>query len=207
MFLRNSFVAALLSVAITIVIAVPGTYAMVRLRAGAWFLPDLTLASYVAPPIVAVIPLFFLLQALRLTDTIWGLSFIYGLMNTPVAFWLMRGFVRHIPEEIDEAAWIDGAGYWRTMLVIVVPLLAPGMVATALICMILSYNEFLFASAMTFSPASRTLTVGISLFQGERLVNFGQMAAASLAGSIPVYLIAVLFQRWLIGGLVSGGVK
>jgi multiple sugar transport system permease protein len=161
----------------------------------------------VAPPVVALIPLFFLMQSVHLIDSIAGLALVYGIMNIPVAFWLLRSFVRAIPDEIDEAAWIDGASYWRTLVRIALPLLLPGIVATALICIILSYNELLFASAMTFSEGSRTITVGMSLFQGERLVNFGQMAAASFAGMVPVYVIAVFFQRYLIGGLTHGSVK
>jgi len=92
-------------------------------------------------------------------------------------------------------------------LTITVPLLLPAFVATGLICAVLAFNEFIFASTMTFSPDSRTLTVGISLFQGERFVNFGQMAAASLTGMIPVYFIAMFVQKWLIGGLAQGSIK
>lgn len=206
-FMRNSLLASLLSALITLTIALPATYAMIRLRIAERFLGTFTLATYVAPPIVVLIPLFFLMQMTGLMNSVIGLALVYGLMNTPVAFWLMRSFVKQVPEEIDEAAWIDGAGYFSTFVRIVLPLLGPGLVATGLICVVLAYNEFLFASAMTFGPESRTLTVGISLFQGERLVNFGQMAAASMAGMVPIYLVALFFQKWLIGGLTQGSSK
>ncbi|MFC4171407.1 carbohydrate ABC transporter permease [Microvirga sp. GCM10011540] len=206
-FMRNSVIASFGSGLITMLITVPATYAMVKLRVATSVLPNFTLSTYLAPPVVALIPLFFLLQNVGLMDNVFGLAVVYGLMNTPVAFWLLRNFVREIPNDIDEAAWVDGAGYWWTLLRIVLPLLMPGIVATSLVCIILAYNEFLFASAMTFGNDSRTVTVGISLFQGERLVNFGQMAAASLVGMVPVYFIAFLFQRWLIGGLMHGSVK
>lgn len=207
LFLRNSLVIAGTSALLTLLIAVPATYGMEKLGFGGKLLPTFTLATYVAPPVVALLPLFFLLRWLGLIDTHLGLILVYGLMNVPVAFWLLRSFVRAIPRDLDEAAWVDGSGYWRTLAVINLPLLAPSLVATGLICMILSYNEFLFASTFTFSDEVRTLTVGVSLFQGDRLVNFGQMAVASLSGIIPVYFVALFFQRWLIGGLTQGGVK
>ncbi|MFG6589360.1 carbohydrate ABC transporter permease [Sulfitobacter sp. MOLA879] len=203
----NSVAASLLSATITLVIAVPATYATIKLKAFARTVPNITLASYAAPPIIALVPLFYLLQSARLMDSVLGLALVHGLMNLPVAFWLLRSFVADIPEDIDEAAWIDGAGYFRTMIVVILPLIFPGILATGLICIILSYNEFLFASALTFSESSRTITVGMSLFQGERLVNFGQMAAASLAGMAPIYLIALMFQRHLVGGLTHGSIK
>ncbi|MDX8454259.1 carbohydrate ABC transporter permease [Mesorhizobium sp. VK9D] len=205
--IRNSTLIAVLSGIITLVITVPATYAMVKLGFLRRVIPNITLASYAAPPIIALVPLFFLMQMIGLIDTIPGLALVYGIMNIPVAFWLLRSFVKDIPDDIDEAAWVDGAGYWLTLRRIVLPLLWPGIIATALICIILSYNELLFASAMTFKDTSRTITVGMSLFQGERLVNFGQMAAGSFAGMLPVYVIAVFFQRYLVGGLTQGSVK
>lgn len=205
--IRNSAVVSILSAALTLLVTVPATYAMVKLGFMRRVMPNITLASYVAPPIIALIPLFFLMQSVHLIDSVFGLAIVYGVMNIPVAFWLLRSFVRAIPDDIDEAAWIDGAGYWWTLVRIILPLLVPGIVATALICIILSYNELLFASAMTFRETSRTITVGMSLFQGERLVNFGQMAAGSFAGMLPVYVVAVFFQRYLIGGLTQGSVK
>lgn len=206
-FLRNSVVSAALAGLLTLIITVPAVYAVEKLRTARNWLPNFVLGVYLAPPIVALLPLFFMLRFAHLLDTIAGMVIVYGLMNIPVAFWLLRPFVASIPREIDEASWVDGAGFWRTLLRVNLPLLSPALVATGLICMILSYNEFLFASTFTFADETRTLTVGVSLFQGDRLVNFGQMAVASLTAIIPVYFIALVFQRWLIGGLTAGGVK
>ena len=206
-FMRNSILAAAFSVFVTLGVAVMATYAMMKLEVGKSFLPDMILASYVAPPIIALIPMFILMQKLGLLNSITGMVLIYGLMNVPVAFWLLRSFVLQVPKALDEAAWLDGASYFRTFIKVTIPLLYPAMIATGLICFILSFNELLFAQAMTFDADSRTLPVGISLFQGERRVNFGQMAAASSAGIIPVYFIALFCQKWLIGGLTQGGVK
>ncbi len=206
-FMVNSMQAAALSVFVTLGVTIMATYAMMKLEVGKSFMPDLILASYVAPPIIALIPLFILMQKLGLLNSTAGMVLVYGLMNVPVAFWLMRSFVLQIPKALDEAAWLDGASYFKTLMKVTVPLLYPAMIATGLICFILAFNELLFAQAMTFDESSRTLPVGISLFQGERRVNFGHMAAASSAGIIPVYFIALFCQKWLIGGLTQGGVK
>ncbi|MCA9878554.1 MAG: carbohydrate ABC transporter permease [Thermomicrobiales bacterium] len=207
LFLRNSIIVAALSAGVTMVIAVPATYAMVRFRTGGSFLRSAVLSSYVAPPIVAVIPLFFLLKTTTLIDTLPGLALVHALANLPVAIWLLDSFVREIPVDLEEASWVDGSGRFGTLLRIVLPLLAPGLVAVTIICIILSYNEFLFALVMTYRPETQTLPVGIALFQGDRLVQFGQMAAASLTGMIPIYLVALFFQRGLVRGLTMGAVK
>jgi multiple sugar transport system permease protein len=207
LFLRNSVVVAGLSAALTMLLAVPAVYAMVRFRTGGSFLRSVVLSSYVAPPIVAIIPLFHLLKWGQLIDTLPGLALVHGLANLPVAVWLLESFVREVPGDIEEASWVDGAGRFGTLMRIVLPLIVPGLVAVAIICLILSYNEFLFALVLTYRPQTQTLPVGIALFQGDRLVQFGQMAAASLTGMIPVYLVALFFQRGLIRGLTSGAIR
>ncbi|WP_331375417.1 carbohydrate ABC transporter permease [Sinorhizobium chiapasense] len=199
-FIFNSVMVSLSAGLLTIALALPSAYAVLRLKIGGKWLASVTLSSYMAPPIVALIPLFFLLKAVGLLNTRAGLVLVYGFANVPVAFWLLTPFLHRIPIEIEEAAAMNGAGPLRTLLQIVSPIIAPGIVATFIIVTVLSYNEFLFASAFTFSDVTRTLPVGISLFQGDRLVNFGQMAAASLAGIAPVYLLALNMQRYLVSG-------
>jgi multiple sugar transport system permease protein len=206
-FIANSVIVAVLSGVLTIAITLPATYAMIRLGIGKRFLPQATLASYIAPPIVALLPFFFLLKSIGLINTHAGLILVNGLLNIPVAFWLLAPFLRRVPAEIEEAAALDGAGRLRTLVSIIAPMIAPGIAATTMIVIILSFNEFLLASGLTLSDSMRTLTVGISLFQGDRLVNFGQMAAASLAGILPIYVIALLMQKHLVEGLAHGGVK
>ncbi|MEA2586825.1 MAG: multiple sugar transport system permease protein [Thermomicrobiales bacterium] len=207
LFVRNSAIVAGLSALVTLLIAVPATYSMVRFGVGGRPLYSFILSSYVAPPIVALLPLFYLLRRLHGIDSLWGLALVHAVANVPVAVWLLDSFFRQVPRDIEEAAWVDGAGVVGALVRMVVPLIAPGIVAAGIICLILSYNEFLFAVVLTYRPETQTLPVGISLFQGDRLVNYGQMAAASLTGMAPVYLVALFFQRWLIRGLTHGAVK
>ncbi|MDS0244329.1 carbohydrate ABC transporter permease [Microbacterium kitamiense] len=203
----NSIVAAVLGCVLSLVIATLVAFAIARYRTGGSFLPVYVLASFVAPPVVAIIPLFFLLRSLELTNSPIGLGLIYGLVNVAVATALLEPFIERIPVELEEAAQIDGAGPLRTMISVVIPLLAPGLIATGIIILILNYNELLFALTVLQSNESQTLPVAISLFQGDRGVQFGQMAAASLAAIIPVYIAAVFMQRYLVGGLTSGAIK
>ena len=206
-FIANSVIVSVLAGILTIAITLPAAYAMIRMGVFRRFLPQATLASYIAPPVVGLIPFFFLLKTIGLLNTHAGLILVYGLLNIPVAFWLIGPFLRRVPVEIEEAAALDGAGRLRTLVSVVAPIIAPGIAATTIIVVILSFNEFLLASGLTLTDGMRTLTVGISLFQGDRLVNFGQMAAASLAGIVPIYLIAFLMQKHLVEGLAKGGVK
>jgi multiple sugar transport system permease protein len=206
-FLANSWIVAGLSVALTMAVALPGAYYAARAGRAGDRLAGVVMASYCAPPVVAVLPLFFLLRSISLNNTLLGLALVVGLANVPVAVWLLEGFVRRVPREIEEAAWLDGLGHWGALRRIVIPLASPGIVAAALICLFLSYNELLFAISFQQQTSVQTLPVALSLFQGDRHIEFGQQAVASLIGIAPVYLLAVLSQRRLVDGLVAGGVK
>ncbi|RUM99900.1 carbohydrate ABC transporter permease [Pseudaminobacter arsenicus] len=205
-FLGNSAFAAIVSSLGTLLIAVPAVYAISRYNMGGNALPSLTLGIYMAPPIVSLLPLFFLLRATGILHTLGGLTFVYALMNVPVALWLLQGFMHRIPREIDQAAAMDGAGPIRTLVAVILPTMMPGIVATGIICAVLSYNEFLFAFFMTASE-TRTMPIALALFQGDQIVNFGQMAVASLIGILPIAIAILFFQRWLIGGLTAGAEK
>lgn len=205
--LANSWVVALGSALLTGLVAVPAAYVTARARRHGRRLGTALLASYCAPPVVAMLPLYHLLRHLGLTNSLLGLALVTGLANVPVAVWLLDGFVRRVPVEVEEAAWLDGAGTGHGLLRVVLPLIAPGVVAALLICLFLSYNEFLFAVSFSQRTDSQTLTVGLSLFQGDRTVQFGQQAAASLVAIAPMYAVAVIAQRWLVAGLTTGATK
>lgn len=204
--LANSWFAALGAAMLAVGIATPASYFTARHLHGERLLTVL-LASYCAPPIVAVIPLFFLLRHVGLTNTVAGLVLVNGIASVPVAAWLLDGLVRRIPVEIDEAAAIDRLSAAATFRRVIVPLLWPGVVAALLVVFFLSYNDFLFAVYLAVTKESQTLPVGLSLFQGDRNVQFGQQAAAGLLGIAPVYVLALAAQRYLVGGLTTGATK
>lgn len=203
----NSLLAALGGAALTLILALPGAWAIARYRTGGRTLGATLMSPWLLPPIVAVVPLLTLLRTIGLNNTLVGLTLVYALVNLPVAVWLLEGFVRRIPHDIDEAAALDGAGAFRTLLSVIVPLLIPSLVAVGIIVAILNYNEFLLATFLTQSADTQTFPVALSLFYGDRTPHFGKIAAASFIGVIPVFAAAVLFQRWLVGGLTAGALR
>ncbi|MEW5958472.1 MAG: carbohydrate ABC transporter permease [Chloroflexota bacterium] len=206
-YLFNSTVTAVTSTALALLIAVPVTYAIVRFQVGGKLLPAWILGTYVMPPIVVSLPIFAILRTAGLTDSLIGLIIVHAMANLPVAVWLLDSFIRAIPRELEEAAWVDGYGRFDTLWRVVVPLIRSGLVATGIICLILSWNEFLFALILTYSDASHTFPIGISRYEGEHGLQFGEMSAGALTGIIPIYIVVLIFQRYLVAGLTRGGVK
>jgi multiple sugar transport system permease protein len=207
MYLINSTLVAVFSTAIALVIAVPAVYAIVRFRIGGKVLPSMILGTYVVPPIVVSIPFFAMMRLVGLINSVPGLIVAHAMIHAPVAIWLLDSFVRAIPKELEEAAWIDGYSRLRTLVQVVLPLIRPGLVATGVILLILSWNEFLFALILTYSPVSQTFPIGISRYEGEHGLQFGEMSAAALTGIAPIYLLILFFQQYLVRGLTRGGVK
>lgn len=203
----NSVIAAVVATVMTLAFSLPGAWAIVQFRTGGRTLANLVTSPWLLPPIVAVVPLFLLLTNLGLNDTLVGLILVYALVNVPVGVWLLEGFLRKLPEEIFEAAALDGAGPWRILWRMVVPLMVPALVAVGTIVTILNYNEFLLATYLTQSPESRTAPVTLSLFYGDRTPHFGKIAAASVMIVIPVFTVAAFMQRRMIAGLASGAGK
>jgi multiple sugar transport system permease protein len=203
----NSVIASLGGALLTLAFALPAAWAMARHRTGGRTLAGLVLSPWLLPPIVAIVPVFTLLRVLGLNNTLAGLTLVYALANTAVAIWLLEGFVRRLPVELDEAAQLDGAGEWRVLVSVVTPLLTPGLVAVGVIVAVLNYNEFLFATFLTQGPDAQTVPVILSLMLGERVQDFGKIAAASLIGVVPVFAAAVFLQRRLVAGLTSGALK
>lgn len=203
----NSLAAAFIGAVLSLVLAVPGAWTIARHRTGGKTLSGLILSPWLLPPIVAIIPLLTLLRVLGLSNTLTGLTLVYALMNVPVAIWLLDGFIRRIPVDIEEAGRIDGASELQLLRQIVVPLLAPALIAVGVIIAILNYNEFLFATFLTQSQDSQTVTVLLAGMLSERVQDFGRIAASSLIAVIPIFTVAVLLQRWLIDGLTTGAVK
>jgi multiple sugar transport system permease protein len=205
--LVNSLVAAAGGAVLTLALSLPGAWAVVRSGTGGRLLAGTLTSPWLLPPIVAVIPLLALLRVLGLTNTLLGLTLVYGLANVPVAVWLLQPFLRRIPVEIDEAAQLDGAGPVRVLTGLVLPLAGPSLVAVGLIVGILNYSEFLLASFLTQDASSQTLPVALSLQLGERVADFGAIAASSVIGMLPVVVVAIAFSRRLVDGLTAGAVK
>ena len=203
----NSLLAAASGAVLTLVFALPGAWAIARFRTGGRVLNGLILSPWLLPPVVAIIPLLTLLRMLGLTNTLVGLTIVYALVNIPVAIWLLDGFIRRIPVDIEEAGRLDGAGDFQLLVRVVAPMLAPALIAVGVIVAILNYNEFLFATFLTQSEDVQTVPVLLAGMLSERIQDFGRIAASSLVAVFPVFTIAVLLQRYLVDGLTTGAVK
>ena len=168
-----------------------------------------TLSSVVSmfPQISIVSPLFLLLRFLRLIDTYPGLILPYTTFAMPLTVWLLVAYFRQLPEELEQAARVDGAGRLRTLWEVILPLSLPGLVTTGILTFIYCWNEFLFALSFTVSPERRTVPVAIALFRGQYQVPWGQVLAAAVVATAPVALLVLFFQRRIVQGLTSGALK
>jgi multiple sugar transport system permease protein len=203
----NSVVVSTASVALALAIGTPAAYALsrggFRQRHGIalWIL-----ATRMAPPIAFTIPFFLAYQQLGLLDTQLGLVIVYLPFNLALVIWLMQTFFEGVPRSLEEAAWIDGCGIWQTFVRVSVPLAAPGLAATAVLCFILSWNDFFFALVLTRTNAS-TAPVAIVNFIQYAGWEWGRIAAAATLVMLPVVIFSLLVRNYLVSGLTAGGTK
>ena len=205
----NSLVVALLTMVLVVALSIPASYALARFKGRmravgvGWIL-----VSQVFPVILIIIPLFVILRNAHLVDTLVGLVLVYTTFTMPFALWMLQGFVAAIPNELEEAAAMDGAGRLQTLRRIVFPLLMPGIVATAMFAFVAAWNEFFFALVLIQSPENYTLPVALKMFVGgEGKVALGPLAAGAVLATIPSLIVFSILQRRLTGGLLTGSVK
>jgi ABC-type glycerol-3-phosphate transport system permease component len=205
---RNSLVVAGATTLICITLGSLCAYALARLdfRAKAPILA-FVLAVSMFPQISIVSPLYLLLRELGLINSYPGLVFPYVTFAMPLTIWLLVGFLRQLPAELEDAARVDGAGRLRAFFEVVLPLAAPALATTAILTFVYCWNEFLFALSFTLGPERHTVPVAIALFRGQYQVPWGQVLAAAIVSTAPVAALVLLFQRRIVQGLVSGAVK
>ena len=207
--LGNSLQISIASTILVLIVSLPVAYALARFRSrlrpitNGWIL-----VSQVFPVILIVIPLFMILRPLHLTNTIPGVVIVYMVWSLPFALWMLQGYVAAVPRELEEAAAVDGASRVRTIVSIVMPLLRPGLIATAMFTFISAWNEFFFALVLLQDPQLKTLPLVLARFVGaEGQVQFGPLAAASVLATVPSLVFFAFLQRRLTSGLLSGAVK
>lgn len=205
--LLNSAMTAGFSTVLVVLLAVPAAYATaVKPIRGAKGVLQWVLSTKFLPLVGALVPVYVAFQKLGLLDNIWALIVFYTGMNLPVAIWMMHSFLREIPKDIMAAAEVDGASLLRILRSVVLPLAMPGIAATALICFILSWNEFMFALNLTGTVAGTSSVFLVSFITSEGLF-IAQLSAASLVVSIPVVIAGWVAQDKLVQGLSLGAVK
>ena len=204
--IANTFVIALSTTTLALLIGSLAAYGMARFKVGGQNLPFFILSQRFMPPVAVVFPFLLLFKALKWVDTLQALIIIYLTFNLPYAVWMMRGFFKEIPVEIEESALVDGCtpfgAFWRIAL----PLVKPGLIATGVFCFIFSWAEFFFAVCLTRSNAT-PLSVYMVNFFGKHMVMWGEIGATSILTMIPLFLVSFLMQRYLVRGLTLGAVK
>lgn len=205
-FFLNSAMIAVGTVFVVLLVSIPATYAIVRLGFGGRWIISSASGLRLLPAIFFVVPFFILFSTLGLTDTIPGLIAANTFLNLPLAIILLSSSLSDIPKEMEEAASVDGASIYRTLGSIVLPLLAPTMVAVAVLVFIFSWNDYLFALVLSTTNAT-PVTLGAANFITSTGIRWGDISAASVLSTLPPLLFAIFAQRYLVSGLSSGAVK
>ena len=207
-YLRNSTIIALGNTLASLLCACLGAYALARLRfPGRGLIARGLVVSYLVPPSLLFIPLFAVLATLSLIDTHQGLILTYLGFSVPFCTWLLMGYFRTVPLELEEAALVDGCSRLGTLVRIILPMSLPALAVVAFFSFTQSWNEFLYANVFVNSVEVRTITMGLTLFVVEDVFFWGPMMGASFLSALPPVLLYLVFQRWVVKGLTLGGVK
>ncbi|MDT0265052.1 carbohydrate ABC transporter permease [Streptomyces sp. DSM 44915] len=167
----------------------------------------MVLVVQMVPLEALVIPLFLQMGDLRLLNSLLGLTIVYLAFSLPFAIWTLRGFVAAVPQELEEAAYLDGCGWWRMFRSVLLPLVAPGLVATSVFAFIVAWNEFVFAFVFMQDDDRYTAAVGLHRFFGQYSTDWGAVMAGSTLITLPVLVFFVLVQRRLAAGLAAGALR
>jgi ABC-type glycerol-3-phosphate transport system permease component len=206
--IRNSIIVAGATTVLSVTLGTACAYALARLHfRGKALALAFVLAVSMFPQVSIVSPLYLLLREFRLLDTYPGLVLPYLTFAMPLTIWMLVGFFRQLPVELEEAAFMDGAGRWRTIRDVVLPLAAPGVATTSILTFLYCWNEFLFALSFALGPDSYTVPVAIALFRGQYQVPWGEILAAAVVATVPVAAMVLVAQRRIVAGLTAGAVK
>jgi ABC-type glycerol-3-phosphate transport system permease component len=207
-YIKNSVLVTLVTTSLAMAIGTLAAYAIVRLSfRGRQWLARAVVVTYLVPGSLLFIPMFQVVYSIGLIDNIVGLMVTYLTFTVPFATWMMIGYFRNVPSELEDAALVDGCSRIQALARIMVPIALPALAVVALFAFTLSWNEFLYALVFIGSDSQKTLTVGlIGLVRGDTF-PWGPMMAAALLGAIPPTLVYIVSQRWVVAGLAAGSVK
>jgi multiple sugar transport system permease protein len=207
-FFVNSVLVGVASLVATTVIALAGGYALARYEfAGKRVFLVAMLCTQFIPGAMMLIPLFEIFRTLGLVNSLWSLVIAETVFQLPLSLILLSGFIRNIPVELEEAAWVDGCGRLRGFLAVVLPALRPGLVAVGSFAFVHSWNNFLFALMFISAQDKFTVPVGLAYTLGEFSADFGALAAGGVVAAVPVVAVFAVIQRYLVQGMSVGAVK
>lgn len=207
-YFTNSVILALSTLAITIVLGLLAAYGFSRFNMGGGRIMLLgIMALLMLPTVTLIVPYFRLAHAVGLYDSLLGLIVVNTAFILPISIWLLKGYMDAIPIDLEEAAMIDGCTRLQAMWKILVPLTVPGIISTGTFAFIFAWNEFLLAVTLTDTPDAQPLTIGLAAFFGQFVRDWNSIMALSTLTSLPLMIIFVVFQRWVVQGMTSGAVK
>lgn len=206
-YLGNSVIVGLVSTALTLLLGTMCAYALSRFRfAGRGSLAMSTLLLRTVPPAVLAVPVYFIWNRVGLGDGLSGLILVYVALNLPFTIWLLYGFIEQVPVELEEAATVDGCGPFRMFVLLILPLVKPGLAAAGIFTFRIAWNELVLASVLT-NRSTRTLPYGIYLFITDAGIEWGKLMAAGVLVAVPPLLFTFMAARQMIAGLTAGAVK
>ena len=209
-FALNSMIVATATTVVSVTIAALGAYSLARLRfPGSEVLGRFVLLTYTVPSVLLLIPLFKIVVALNLANSLIALVITYTTFSVPFCLWLLRSYFQSLPRDLEDAAMVDGASRLGALFRVILPLSVPGIVATGLFAFILAWNEFLFALVFTTTSDVKTLPIGVSTtFTAEQTATDWAVAmSASTLSAVPIFIIVLILQRGLVRGITAGAVK
>jgi trehalose/maltose transport system permease protein len=206
----NSLIVAAVATALSLFLAITAAYALGRVRfrgRAAMLFAILSVSMF--PQIAVLSGMFELVRWLGLYNSLTGLILSYLILTLPFTAWVLTAFMRELPRELEEAAIVDGAKPWRILTRVFLPVMGPALAATGLLAFIVAWNEFLFALTFTLSTEKRTVPVAIALITGASAYElpWGRIMAASVTVTVPLIVLVLVLQRWIVSGLTAGAVK
>lgn len=208
LWLRNSLLTSLICTMISLLVAVPAAYSLARLKyRGAQTIAKAVLFMYLLPQALLYIPLYVMLSKLGLLDNLASLFLAYPTFTLPFCTWLLLGYFKTIPEELEDAARIDGCSRIQVLLRVVLPLATPGVVTAAIFSMASAWNEYLYALIFLFKDNLKTVQVGLAALRIGDTIRWGPMMAGAVIATLPPVLLYMFLQRYIVEGLTAGAVK
>ena len=205
----NSFIVSLYTVILSLPLIVAGAYSVYRTQFwGRNVLSFFLLSVYIFPTALLVVPIFKIFNGLSLIDSHLGCALMNTAFAVPFGIWLLQAFLRSLPPELEEAAAVDGISKIRTLFQIIIPQVAPGIIAIAMFAFIVSWTEYLFAMTLLLSNDLHTLPIGLTgIVFGQYRVNWGFAAAGAVGSALPVFILFLFVGRWFIRGISAGAIK
>ncbi len=206
--LLNSLLVGLVATSVSTIFAILGAYSISRFEfKGKTAFTFLILLTQMLPAVLLVIPIYIIFLKLHLNNTLAGLTIMYTAITVPIGLWFLKGFFDAIPIELEEAARIDGCNKMGILLRVTLPLCVPGVIATATWSFIITWDEFLFAYTFINSEKLWTISVGLSSFIGQYSADWGQIMSGAVLATLPIAILYMYFQKYLVSGLTAGSVK